>query len=138
VKDMSDVKPDATTDEILETIREIRSLMTSNRDPDVAADLGAQLADLTEALDERLSWGGEPLPQAWQRGPNPSDIVASLVRTEVEYSNDMGHSESDPSRRTATHIARRYADAMEGAPGFDRRDFLDACKPESGKQGSEG
>jgi hypothetical protein len=136
---MSDVKPDATTDEILEAIREIRSLMTSNRDPDVAAELGAQLADLIEALDERLSWGGEPLPQAWQRrGPDSSDIVASLVRTEVEYSNDMGRSESDPSRRTATHMARRYADAMEGVPGFDRRGFLDACKPKPGKQGSEG
>jgi hypothetical protein len=66
VKRVDDVKPEATANEILETIREIRSIMTSNRDLEVAAELGAQLADLIEALDERLSWGGE-LPQPWQR-----------------------------------------------------------------------
>lgn len=63
---MSDVRPDASVDEILETIREIQSSMTRNRDLDMAADLGAQLADLVKELDERLT-AGEPLPQAWRK-----------------------------------------------------------------------
>lgn len=62
---MSDVRPDTTTDDLLEAIREIRSLMTSNRDLETAAELGAQLADLAKDLDERLA-DGEPLPQAWR------------------------------------------------------------------------
>lgn len=64
---MSNVRPDATTDEIIEAMREIRSIMTRNRDIEQAANLGAQLADLVEELDERMS-AGEPLPQVWQEG----------------------------------------------------------------------
>lgn len=65
---MSNVRPDAITDEILEGMREIRSDMTRNRDLGMAAELGAQLADLVKELDERLSNGGS-LPEAWQRKP---------------------------------------------------------------------
>jgi hypothetical protein len=63
---VGNVRADATTDEIVESIREIQGEMTHNRDIELAAELGAQLADLVKELDERLSSGG-PLPQAWQR-----------------------------------------------------------------------
>jgi hypothetical protein len=62
---MDSVRPDASTDEILENIREVQILMTRNRDVDTAADLGATLADLVAELDKRLA-SGEVLPQAWR------------------------------------------------------------------------
>lgn len=63
---MSNVNSDATQDEILDGIREIRSQMTRNRSIEGAEELGAALADLVAELDERLSSGG-PLPTAWQK-----------------------------------------------------------------------
>lgn len=129
---MSNVRQDATVDEILETIREVQNDMTRNRDLDMAATLGAQLADLVKELDERLSSAGE-LPQAWRRGrigPDPTAILAGLVRTEAEFASAVGRGGDDPSVRTAVHIARQYADSMEDVPGFDRQAFFRACQPE--------
>jgi hypothetical protein len=128
---VSNVRPDATVDEILDTIREIQNDMTRNRDLDTAATLGATLADLMLELDKRLA-GGEPLPQVWQQGrnvPDPTAILAGLVRTEAEFASAVGRSGDDPSVRTAIHIARQYADSMEGVPGFDRQAFFAACQP---------
>lgn len=63
---MSNVRPEATTDEIVQSMRDIRAEMTRNRDVDLAAELGAGLADLVKELDERLTAGG-PLPTVWSK-----------------------------------------------------------------------
>jgi hypothetical protein len=62
---------------------------------------------------------------------SPAEILAGLVKNQVSWERDMGRKDSY-AERVAVGIAVDFANAMlEQDPSFDKRAFLQSCKPDN-------